>query len=455
MKSITLPYQANLSAKLAAFEDLAYLLLFDSCKDQFTYPSSVQRFDFLMAEPQSLIDVTNEQQWQQFDYADGQYLPVDNAHCDLVSALQAINFKPDVAPLADIPFQGGLAGALAYNFAAQRHVATIQSNLPTAVIGLYGWCLVSDHLNKSSFLLIHPDCTNANIDDILARFHQATNERYPENRTMSELRDIHSFEEYQQKFTKVKNYIRNGDCYQINLTRQFAAPFHSNPIATYQHLRTISPTPFAGYFAASNFQLLSLSPERFIKCVDNQLETRPIKGTKPRLSDPVQDLTQQVALQNSPKDRAENVMIVDLLRNDLGKNAHIGSVKVPELFAIESYPNVHHLVSTVTATLAPNCSALGAFFDASPGGFITGAPKKRAMQIIDELEGYSREYYCGSLFYFDCFGQLDSSILIRTLTCHQGTINANAGGGIVFDSTVSAEYQESTDKIANLVHALK
>jgi para-aminobenzoate synthetase component 1 len=186
-----------------------------------------------------------------------------------------------------------------------------------------------------------------------------------------------------------------------------------------------------------------------------QVETRPIKGTRPRASDPSLDAAQAAALLDSLKDRAENLMIVDLLRNDLGRSCRIGSVKVPELFALESYPNVHHLVSAVTGELAADKDALDLIAGSFPGGSITGAPKSRAMQIIDELEPTRRALYCGSLLYLDVRGEMDSSIAIRSLLAKDGQISCWGGGGIVADSDWQAEYQESITKVKVLLQTLE
>ncbi|HBS76988.1 MAG TPA: aminodeoxychorismate synthase component I, partial [Pseudomonas sp.] len=199
----------------------------------------------------------------------------------------------------------------------------------------------------------------------------------------------------------------------------------------------------------------SVSPERFLRVSDRTVETRPIKGTRPRNLDPESDLAQADALMASTKDRAENLMIVDLLRNDLGRSCEIGSVRVPELFCLETYPNVHHLVSSVTGRLDPNKDALDLLTGAFPGGSITGAPKIRAMEIIDELEPTRRSIYCGSLVYLDVRGEMDSSIAIRTLLFRKDGVYCWGGGGIVADSAWQAEYQETLDKVSVLLRTLE
>ncbi|MFZ0156805.1 anthranilate synthase component I family protein, partial [Pseudomonas sp.] len=215
-------------------------------------------------------------------------------------------------------------------------------------------------------------------------------------------------------------------------------------------------TPYSGFqLLADGSALLSFSPERFIRVSDGQVETRPIKGTRPRGNDATEDARNAAELLDSRKDRAENLMIVDLLRNDLGRTCETGSVKVPELFSLESYPNVHHLVSSVTGRLAVGKDALNLIADSFPGGSITGAPKIRAMQIIDELEPSRRALYCGSLLYVDVRGEMDSSIAIRSLLVKDGQVCCWGGGAVVADSDWQAEYEESITKVKVLLDTLQ
>jgi Anthranilate/para-aminobenzoate synthases component I len=206
---------------------------------------------------------------------------------------------------------------------------------------------------------------------------------------------------------------------------------------------------------ADDNAILSLSPERFVRVSHHQVETRPIKGTRPRGKNSAEDAANAAELLASAKDRAENLMIVDLLRNDLGRTCRTGSVRVPQLFTLESYPNVHHLVSSVVGELADGKDALDLIGDSFPGGSITGAPKIRAMQIIDELEPTRRSLYCGSLLYLDVRGEMDSSIAIRSLLVKDGRVSCWGGGGIVADSDWQDEYQESITKVKVLLDTLQ
>jgi para-aminobenzoate synthetase component 1 len=261
-------------------------------------------------------------------------------------------------------------------------------------------------------------------------------------------------EAYRQAFARVRNYIRAGDCYQVNLALRFAAPCRGHPWPLYRALRERNPAPFSAWLNFPFGQVLSSSPERFLAVRDGLVETRPIKGTRPRSADPGEDARRMADLSGSEKDRAENLMIVDLLRNDLGQVCSPGSVTVPSLFALESFATVHHLVSTVSGRLAEDKTALDQLVAAFPGGSITGAPKLRAMQIIEELEPERRGVYCGAIGYLGTDGAMDTSIAIRTLTCGDNRLRFWAGGGLVADSDAAAEYRECQDKARALHEVL-
>ncbi|PLL94268.1 aminodeoxychorismate synthase, component I, partial [Klebsiella michiganensis] len=235
----------------------------------------------------------------------------------------------------------------------------------------------------------------------------------------------------------------------------FTASYRGDEWQSFRQLNRVNRAPFSAFIRLQEGAILSLSPERFIQLRQGEIQTRPIKGTLPRLADPEQDALQAQKLANSAKDRAENLMIVDLMRNDIGRVAVPGSVRVPELFVVEPFPAVHHLVSTVAARLPADLHAADLLRAAFPGGSITGAPKVRAMEIIDELEPQRRNAWCGSIGYLSFCGNMDTSITIRTLTACQGRIYCSAGGGIVADSEEAAEYQETFDKVNRILHQLE
>ena len=264
--------------------------------------------------------------------------------------------------------------------------------------------------------------------------------------------------EYEAKIRRVIEYIYAGDVFQVNLTQRFIGELDDgiDPFALYRRLRSINPSPYAAFLRPNDKQaIVSASPECFLKLQANhQIATWPIKGTCPRGATPQEDAALAARLQCSEKDRAENLMIVDLLRNDLSRVCSIGSVKTEKLFALESFANVHHLVSEVRGKLSHDASAVDLLKATFPGGSITGAPKIRAMEIINELEPARRGPYCGAIAWLGFDGAMEASIVIRTLTVSGQTVVAQAGGGIVADSDPAAEYAESLDKIAPLLTSL-
>jgi para-aminobenzoate synthetase component 1 len=326
-------------------------------------------------------------------------------------------------------------------------IAENAEHTPDMAIGIYVWAVIVDHERQQSHL-----CCPAEMDAsaLLAQFSQlpAPQPRSP-FRVLGAAQSNMSESDYRNAFQRIKNYLKEGDCYQVNLAQRFAAPCDGEPWTAYLLLRELNAAPFSAYLNIGDVQVLSSSPERFLKLTERVVETKPIKGTRPRKSDDAQDALQIQHLQNSTKDRAENLMIVDLLRNDISKTCR--SVKVPELFAIETYSTVHHLVSTITGELASDKHALDLLKSCFPGGSITGAPKIRAMEIIEELEPQQRGIYCGAIGYIGFNGNMDTNIAIRTLVYSQHILRFWAGGGIVHDSRCEEEYQECFDKAAALL----
>ncbi|BFN01390.1 anthranilate synthase component I family protein [Moraxella sp. K23] len=265
---------------------------------------------------------------------------------------------------------------------------------------------------------------------------------------------------YHQAFNKIQDYLKAGDCYQINLTQCWQGELSNQQLVDYlPSLHQSTQAPFAGYLALGNYELLSCSPELFFTFAknaqgENCIITKPIKGTRPRGQNVAADQANKNELASSEKDIAENVMIVDLLRNDLGKYAKTGTVKVPKLFDIESFSNVHHMVSTITATLKDDISPWTVLFESLPAGSITGTPKKRAVEIINELEAKPRGAYCGTMGYLNFDGTGQWNVLIRTLQALDSNVSLWAGGGITIASDCDAEYQECFDKVGNLLKIL-
>ncbi|WLG99482.1 aminodeoxychorismate synthase component I [Pseudomonas beijingensis] len=437
-----LPYRTNPAEYFAAIRHAPGSVLLDSGR-----PSAKRgRYDLLSAWPLAQLAVLPDESGSDF---------LQRLRTQLTQLGEAV-----MPATVQLPFAGGLIGYLSYDFG--RHLETLPSHakddlqLPDARFGVYDWALVSDHQAGTSQLVFHPHCAEGERQRLIALFSQPTTAPVSPFSLEGPMTPDLSAKAYRQAFERIQAYIQAGDCYQVNFAQRFRAPCQGDAWAAYQALRAACPTPFSGFQSLpEGGAVLSLSPERFVKVSEGQVETRPIKGTRPRGTTPEEDAAHAAELLASPKDRAENLMIVDLLRNDLGRTCRIGSVRVPELFSLESYPNVHHLVSSVTGELADDKDALDLIAGSFPGGSITGAPKIRAMQIIDELEPTRRGLYCGSLLYLDVRGEMDSSIAIRSLLVKDGQVCCWGGGGIVADSDWQAEYQESITKVRVLLETLQ
>jgi para-aminobenzoate synthetase component 1 len=324
-------------------------------------------------------------------------------------------------------------------------------------IGIYDWALVLDHQQKTARLVSHLRYAETEIllKQIFHRLQTGVPPYQDHFRVMGDISSNFSRATYQNAFDIVQGYLQDGDCYQVNLAQRFSAKAVGDAFGAYLELRQRSPAPYSAFLNLPKIQILCASPERFLHMHKGHVETKPIKGTRPRDGDSARDRQLADELREHPKDRAENLMIVDLLRNDLGKSCQPGSVRVPKLFEVESYTNVHHLVSTVEGKLAAGRDALDILSDCFPGGSITGAPKQRAMEIIEQIEPYRRGAYCGTIGYIGFDGNMDTNIIIRTLFYSENEIRCWAGGGIVADSQSLAEYQETLDKASVMLSLLR
>ena len=364
--------------------------------------------------------------------------------------IQLNDFFNQQPQISSTEFSGGLIGFIGYDYAAKQQITLQEKNQPSLFLGIYrsylkltaqGWTFFSDEEEAQQIFQV--------IEQAL--FHKKDRSFYLTQACHARWNK----DEYSHAFKQVQEYIKAGDCYQINLTQEFTAKAEGQLIDIAADFWHLTDAPYAGYLKIHNFELLSCSPELFINFEKNRkIITRPIKGTMPRYSNPEQDEQAKQTLIHSQKDQAENVMIVDLLRNDLSVYAEIGSVKTPKLFEIESFNQVHHMVSEVSATLKESINPFEMLMSALPGGSITGAPKIRAMQIIDELEGAPRGAYCGSLGYFNFDGTGCWNILIRSIQKYQDDLSIWAGGGITIASNCDAEYQECFDKVAAMLDLL-
>lgn len=358
----------------------------------------------------------------------------------------------DHACYEQLPLVIGLAGLCSYDLG--RDYETLPAlnkdeyQCPDMALGIYQQALIHD-VQEDRWYFCHLDTIPVpDFNQWLAApaEHFAITQHWQSNLTQAQ---------YTSALAAVHKYLVAGDCYQVNFAQRFNSRYTGNLWSAYRTLTQANSVPFSAFMRVNQSYILSLSPERFIQCRNGVIETKPIKGTRPRFSDPVEDEASAAALLSAEKDRAENLMIVDLLRNDISKHSEPGSIQVPELFKLESYPAVHHMVTKITSRLAAQSHPLDLLAGCFPGGSITGAPKIRAMEIIEELEPNRRSIYCGSFLYLGVKNDLDSSICIRTLLAEDNQLFCWAGGGIVLDSDASEEYQETLDKVGRILPILE
>lgn len=449
MRIAPLPYTSHSASLFDRIASEPWAIFLDS-----GHPgSSFGRYDILVARPSATLVERNG--LTEIQAGGNTYVSKDDP-IDLVRE----RLGPRVER-ADLPFSGGALGYLGYELGFRLmpglRTSPTADAIPRMAIGIYDWAVVVDHTTRTCHLASNasPALTENEWRELIELFRRPHVPKPATFRATSPVKSHITHHTYRRSFQRLQDYIQAGDCYQANLAIGFSACVEGDPWFAYQRLRQISPTPHAAFLNLPFCHILSASPERFLEVRDGFVATRPIKGTRPRGPTPSEDARLAAALATSPKDRAENVMIVDLLRNDLGKVCRPGSVNVPELFAVESFSHVHHLVSTVTGQLQPDRDALSGLRAAFPGGSITGAPKRRAMEIIAELEPDSRGVYCGSIGYIGRDGDMDCNIAIRTLTWREGKAWFHAGGGIVADSDADAEYQECLDKAAPMFRLMQ
>ncbi len=367
----------------------------------------------------------------------------------------------------ELPFLGGALGYFAYDlgrrFENLPNQAEQDINLPEMAVGIYAQAIIFDHKREQYFLI----CQEEKRLELTLFIQMIINKKQSQKSEQENFVLTSSWQSnmdkasYIEKFKQVQQFLSSGDCYQINLAQRFSANYQGNEFQAYIALRNENKAPFSAFIRLENTAILSVSPERFLQLSQGKVQSKPIKGTMPRGENKQQDNEYAEQLANSVKDRAENVMIVDLLRNDISKVCKANSVVVPKLFDIESFPAVHHLVSTVEGQLAEQYNACDLLRGAFPGGSITGAPKIRAMEIIEQLEPHRRSVYCGSIGYISNCGTMDTNITIRTIICQKGVqknkpgkIYCSAGGGLVADSIATSEYQETFDKVNRILPVL-
>jgi para-aminobenzoate synthetase component 1 len=459
------PAAWDLARRLA---DLPHLLFLDSALPG----GPLGRYSFVAADPFAFLRSRGGRVW-----LDGAPQPGADPFAALAGLLG--RFHLPTRPALP-PFQGGAAGLFGYDLC--HHLERLprprldEFQTPDLAVGLYDWVVAFDHALGRAWVVstglpeADPDRRLRRAAARLAAVRRRLDRPAPAPRPAAPGRTepaaahpvpalpgvSSSFEPagFRAAIRRGIDYVHAGDCFQVNLAQRLLHPLTEHPLALYHRLRTRNPAPFAGCFDAGDCFLASASPERFVRLAGGVVQTRPIKGTRPRGATPAEDAARAAELLASAKDRAENVMIIDLLRNDLGRVCAFGSVRVGAVCRLETYRTVHHLVSEVGGAIRPGLTAVDLLRAAFPGGSVTGAPKVRAMQIIAELEPTARGPYCGSLGYVGFDGTADLSILIRTFTLAGGWAQFPVGGGVVADSTPDAEYAETLHKAAGLLRAL-
>lgn len=466
-------------------EPLAGLTAWEACRrladqrrllflDSATQGGELARYSFVTADPATWL--TSHHGWIS---ENGRFAGV----ADPIHLLRNRLAEFPLEPIEGLPpFQGGVAGLFSYDLC--HHVEVLPQpiyndfGIPDLAVGIYDWVLAFDHATDDAWLIStgYPEA-DPRRREIRARQRADEIERLLTRTTaplpariddaglnvetpqfpidgLPGITSNFDRDRYFETIRRAIEYVYAGDCFQVNIAQRLLTQASLTSLDLYERLRTRNPAPFAGFFDLGDHTIISASPERFLRVENGEVETRPIKGTRPRGKTPAEDQRFADELLASAKDQAENVMIVDLLRNDLGRVCEYGSVRVEALCRLESYRFVHHLVSEVRGRLRGDCGPTDLLRAAFPGGSVTGAPKIRAMEIITELEQTSRGPYCGSLGYIGFDGSMDTSLLIRTFVMSNGWLHFSVGGGIVADSTPEREYDETWHKAAGLLRAL-
>ena len=431
-----------------ALQNYPYLFFLDSALQN----KKLGRFSFLGCEPFLVFKSKGDS--IALEYSDGKRESFKAnpflALRDIFKKYRCENFNKD------LPFTSGGVGYFSYdmkNFIENLpDIAADDLDLPDCVMGFYDVVMIYDHLKNETYI---SGPSSGRLNEFRDRIQKCIScESSLLDGTPAKLSSNFSKLEYIKTIKKAKQYIKKGDIYQVNISQRFETDLKMPPSRLYSKLRAISPAPFASYLGFEDVSILSSSPERFLLKRGDDIETRPIKGTRPRGKNKQSDLLLERELKKSIKDNAEHIMIVDLERNDLGRICDYGSIAPTESAILEKYSNVSHLVSTVSGKLKKRTDPIDCLLAAFPGGSITGAPKVRSMEIIEELEPVKRSVYTGAIGYISFTGDMDLSIAIRTLIVKKDKVYFSVGGGIVADSDPEEEYQETLDKAQGLMLAL-
>lgn len=460
--STTLPVAIELDCGLPTadlferFLDLPYPVLLDAVRPD---PAG-RRFSYIAADPFTVVCSKGTRICVE---TEGEGRVLSGNPFDVLKSLLDEHRLPTLPGLP--PFQGGALGYFAYELGRHLERLPCQARddlkLPEMCVGLYSWVIARDELDGRTWIMSaglpsgDHDSAEANAERVRERALGPSALKPP----LSEPRATHMIsnmtkQEYLRALSAIKRYIVAGDIYQVNFSQRFEAELDGEAWHLYRRLRSINPAPFGSFLGHPDVAVLSASPELFLESTGGEVSSRPMKGTRPRSESTAEDRRLAAELAASVKDRAENVMIVDLVRNDLGRVCEPGTVLTSQLFGIEQYETVHQMVSVVNGRLRPGVGALGLLKACFPGGSVTGAPKIRSMEIIDSLEPTQRSVYCGAIGYIGFDGAMSMSMPIRIMLVKEGRVYFQVGGGIVYDSDPEAEYQETLDKARGSLLAL-
>ena len=446
MNKTKFKYFANPREIFSLIENRDWSVLLDSNQNKFTR----QRFDIMTSDPSIKIYGRGEKSVVE----DGK--SKNHIKSDPISLLHQY-MKDSFNQDDSLPFTGGAIGFLSYDQGNLYECIKQKKDdfdIPYIAFGIYDWALIINHDIKETILIYKSNTELVKKIKNQLEYFEEDNRAY-HFQINSNYKSNLSYDEYVDKFNKIKSYIVEGDCYQINFSQRFSLNYGGSCWGIYKKLSECYGAPYSAYLNYPFAKIMCFSPERFINQNGKEVETKPIKGTRPVSLDEKENSQMINELKDSDKEKAENLMIVDLLRNDFGKNCDFGSVEVSDLFKIETFANVHHLVSTVKGKLSNEDDIFQLLRDCFPGGSITGAPKIRAMQIINELEMNNRSIYCGAIGYISTNYKSDFNIAIRTVLSVDSNLYFWGGGGITFDSEAESEYAETLAKIKPLLNSLR
>lgn len=449
IKNIPLPYFSDSSIYFEAVADCPWSFYLDSGIQSNTDINTLEksRYDIIVSNP--FIKIIADENGVSVEEGGIKNSSNANAFDILEEILSRFKIQNTI-----LPFTGGAIGYFSYELSSiySQYDNKDHVGMPLMMVGIYDWALIVDHKEKTTNLVSHflNKDTEKSWIQLIENFKniKLINKNFKITSSVTSLLD---FATYEIIIYKILAFIKAGDSYQINFSNKYHVECEGDSWTAYKKLREINQSPFMAYFHHKDFDILCGSPERFIKSDGSHVETRPIKGTEPRDLNRMIDQENAQRLLNSEKDRAENLMIVDLLRNDLGKNCIPGSVIVKKLCELKSYSNVHHLESIIEGTLNPHSSLIKLFKDSFPGGSITGTPKIRSMEIINEIEPHRRDIYCGSIGYIGFNHKMDTNIAIRTLIRKENNLHFYSGGGIVAQSDAKKEFAEMAYKASNIM----